>query len=285
MEKTMQTVTALIPIPQRMNFDPTETTYDREKEFRAPPEGQSKCKQRSVDRFVLWYFAWRVAVGLHKSVSLNFLIAGHTKFAPDWCFGLLKRAFKRNLVPAQSVLETVVNESSSVNIAQVVGYEDGTTVVPVSDWQAFFKNSCKPLHGIKKYQHFRFDDAHPGSVFVKEHSESAETEFNILMSDSSFPRGALDVLAPPGLPLQRQQYLYKSIREYVDEPFKDTVCPKPDVLSNVEQDETVIITETRKASDGHERVKRGRGKGSQRGQTGVGRGHSRGRGQGENNGV
>lgn len=196
----------------------------------------------------------------------------------------MKRAFKRNLVPAQSVLETVVNESSSVNIAQVVGYEDGTTVVPVSDWQAFFKNSCKPLPGIKKYQHFRFDDAHPGSVFVKEHSESAETEFNILMSDSSFPRGAPDVLAPPGLPLQRQQYLYKSIREYVDEPFKDTVCPKPDALPNVEEDETVIITETRKDSDGHERVKRGRGKGSHRGQTGggrrgCGRGHSRGQGR------
>jgi hypothetical protein len=27
---------------------------------------------------------------LHTSIHLSFLIAGHTKFAPDWCFGLIK---------------------------------------------------------------------------------------------------------------------------------------------------------------------------------------------------
>lgn len=86
---------------------------------------------------------------------MNFLIAGHTKFAPDWCFGLLKRTFKRHVVPSQSVLEKVVHDSSTVNVAQVVGREDGTTEVSVCDWQTFFAGSCKPVPGIKKYQHFR----------------------------------------------------------------------------------------------------------------------------------
>jgi hypothetical protein len=47
---------------------------------------------------MLWYLAWRVATGLHKTITLNFLVAGHTKFAPDWCFGLLKQAFRRHAI-------------------------------------------------------------------------------------------------------------------------------------------------------------------------------------------
>lgn len=113
------------------------------------------CSGQNKKRFVLWYCAWRVAMGLHRSITLNFLIAGHTKFAPDWCFGLLKRAFKRHVVPSQSVLEKVVHDSSTVNIAQVVGREDGTIQVPVCDWHTFFAGSCKPVPGIKVYQHFR----------------------------------------------------------------------------------------------------------------------------------
>lgn len=114
------------------------------------------CSGQNKNRFVVWYCAWRVAMGLHKSITLNFLITGHTKFSPDWCFGLLKKAFRRHVVPAQSVLEEVVNGSSAVNMAQVIGREDGTTVVPVCDWQAFSKDSCKPVPVIKKYQHFRY---------------------------------------------------------------------------------------------------------------------------------
>lgn len=37
----------------------------------------------------LFYLAYRVACGLHKSVHLQFMLAGHTKFSPDWCFGLM----------------------------------------------------------------------------------------------------------------------------------------------------------------------------------------------------
>jgi hypothetical protein len=115
------------------------------------------CSGQNKNRFVLWYFAWRVAKGLHKNVTINFLIAGHTKFSPDWCFGLLKRNFRRHAVPSLSVLEDVANKSSHVNIAQVVGWEDGTTVVPVHDWQTYFHGACKPIPGIKKYHHFRWE--------------------------------------------------------------------------------------------------------------------------------
>ena len=56
------------------------------------------CSGQNKNRIMLGYCAWRVATGLHKSITLNFLITGHTKFAPDWWFGLLKQAFRRHAV-------------------------------------------------------------------------------------------------------------------------------------------------------------------------------------------
>ena len=37
------------------------------------------------------YLLWRVLTGLHENITLSFMVAGHTKFSPDWCFGLLKK--------------------------------------------------------------------------------------------------------------------------------------------------------------------------------------------------
>ena len=43
---------------------------------------------------MLHYLLWRVLVGLHT----HHIVVGHTKFAPDWCFGLLKQCFRRTHV-------------------------------------------------------------------------------------------------------------------------------------------------------------------------------------------
>ena len=68
------------------------------------------CSGQNKNRIVLQYCAWRVAVGLHKSITLNFLIAGHTKFAPDWCFGLVKRAFRRHAVSSLQGMDGISGE-------------------------------------------------------------------------------------------------------------------------------------------------------------------------------
>ena len=81
------------------------------------------CSGQNKNNFVLWYFAWRVMKGLHSEVNINFLPAGHTKFAPDWCFGLMKRAFRRSEVSCLDDLCEVVEEStarSKINIPQLV---------------------------------------------------------------------------------------------------------------------------------------------------------------------
>ncbi len=34
------------------------------------------------------YLLWR---SMTTHITLSFLVVGHTKFSPDWCFGLVKR--------------------------------------------------------------------------------------------------------------------------------------------------------------------------------------------------
>ena len=104
------------------------------------------CSGQNKNRFVLWYCAWRVANGLHKSITLNFLVVGQTKFAPDWCFGLLKQAFRRHAVSSLSEMASVVNGGASVNQSQIVDLEDET----VGDWQNHLWPYFRAFSGIKK---------------------------------------------------------------------------------------------------------------------------------------
>ena len=115
------------------------------------------CIHLSVYRYMLFYLIWRTMHGLHRSITLNFMVAGHTKFAPDWCFGLLKMRFRRSRVSCLGDIVDLTNAStvSGVNIAQLVGTEDQQVHVPLFDWQTFLSPCFKPLAGMKQYHHFR----------------------------------------------------------------------------------------------------------------------------------
>ena len=107
------------------------------------------CSGQNKNRYVLWYFLWHVMRGLHTEVTMNFMPAGHTKFAPDWCFRRAEVSCLTNLC--------VVTESTpvaKVNIPQLVGREDGTVHVNTYNWQTYLAPVFKPLQGIKKTAHF-----------------------------------------------------------------------------------------------------------------------------------
>ena len=69
------------------------------------------CNGQNKNRYVP-YLMWRVLTRRHKSISLNFLIIGHTKFAPDWCFGLLKQKFCKEPVSSLKEMEATVRRST-----------------------------------------------------------------------------------------------------------------------------------------------------------------------------
>ena len=85
------------------------------------------------------YLAWRVLCGLSRKVEISFLQVGHTKFAPDWNFGLLKQKFRKSLVGCLDDLACVVDQSAHTNHARLVGKEDGTVYVHQFDWKGFFQ--------------------------------------------------------------------------------------------------------------------------------------------------
>ena len=94
------------------------------------------CCGQTKNNFVLWNFAWRVLTGRHTEVTLNFMPAGHTKFAPDWCSRLLKHRFRRSAVSCLQDLCEVIKQStavSGINSLQIVGKEGGTVIVKCYD--------------------------------------------------------------------------------------------------------------------------------------------------------
>uniref|UniRef100_A0A0K8TWY0 DUF7869 domain-containing protein n=1 Tax=Bactrocera latifrons TaxID=174628 RepID=A0A0K8TWY0_BACLA len=51
------------------------------------------CVGQNKNNTVLSYLQWRLARGLNKTILFNFLLTGHTKFAPDRYFGIVKSKY------------------------------------------------------------------------------------------------------------------------------------------------------------------------------------------------
>ena len=176
------------------------------------------CSGQNKNRHVIAYFMWRVLTGLHKEITFSFLIVGHTKFSPDTCFGLIKKKLRRTNLGCLQDIAIAVSVSSIVNHSQLVGAQDGTSIVPMYDWGSYLDHYTKKIVGIKKFHHFRFSHQHPGEVFVKTTCYAREKSYNILRDNHNFSSLTLpSVIDPPGLPAERQQYLYNKIREFCPE--------------------------------------------------------------------
>ena len=187
------------------------------------------CVGQNKNNTMLQYLLWRTLVGLHVQITLSFLIVGHTKFSPDWCFGLLKQRFRRTNVSCLDDIAAVVDRSASVNVPQLVGTQEGEMLVPSYNWAEMFAPHLRKLKNIKSYQHFRFDSSTPGVVHFRHTSDSEEDRVD-LRKNLSWSPSATDLpqlIDPTGLSLERQWYLYNNISEYCTELTRDKVCPKP----------------------------------------------------------
>ena len=107
------------------------------------------CSGQNKNKYMMQYLMWRVKSGLHTDITISFLPVGHTKFAPDWCFGLAKQTFRRTRVDTLDDIANSVSKSSFVNVPQLVGDLDGTCFVPMYDWAEFLeehtiKTASKP---------------------------------------------------------------------------------------------------------------------------------------------
>ena len=187
------------------------------------------CTGQNKNRFLMFYMMYRILMGLHDEIQVSFLPVGHTKFSPDWCFGLLKRHFKRSKVGCLDDLVRVVNESATPNVAQLVGSQSGDVIVKMYNWSSYFddKTIKTSLKGITQMHHFKFTKTKPGKVMVRNTTTDSEREITLLKDISWRPIDQPQQLFPPGLSLERRWYLYEKIREFCPDNHRDLVCPKP----------------------------------------------------------
>ena len=248
-----------------------------EKEMHLPADN---CVGQNKNSFMMQYLAWRVLSGLHTTISIHFMLAGHTKFAPDWCFGLIKRRLRRTRVSCMSDIAELVDASSTANRSQLVSDEAGNVLVPTFDWSTFLSTGFKKVKGIKEMQHFSFAADRPGVVLMRKEWEGPTTE--LVLKQGDLPVGMPERIEPAGLTRDRQAYLFRHIRPFVDEDKRDLVCPEPAAIRPRSPSPT---PSSRSSSSSHSDsssapvVKRARGSG--RGATGgpqQARGGGRGRG-------
>lgn len=123
----------------------------------------------------------------------------------------------------------VESSSTGVNKAQLVGTRDGTVIVSVYEWSSFLEQFFKRVPNIKNYHHFRFSKDNPGTVYFKESSSSQEQSMMLLKNRGILPPAARlqAKLNPVGLSQERQQYLYREIRQFCKPGTEDLVAPSP----------------------------------------------------------
>jgi len=74
----------------------------------------------------MYYLMWKVLAGLHSEAAMSFLLMGHTKFAPDWCFGLMKQYYWQTKVGDLDDIANFVSLSLTIDVPQLVRSLDGT---------------------------------------------------------------------------------------------------------------------------------------------------------------
>ncbi|XP_071507068.1 uncharacterized protein [Diadema antillarum] len=188
------------------------------------PSGQTR------NQFLLWYLAWRCISGLHEDITVNFMVGNHANFAPQYCFGLLKRKFRSSVVSTLADIAGVIEASSSrgINIAQLVGDEGGQQQVPSYAWDEFLGPHFQPIQDIDSFYHFRFSNSEPGVVYCREFASHQEKKCFLLKPDVSLPHTLPPPIPAPGLSVDRQRYLDTKIRPLCRPEARDVTSPSPE---------------------------------------------------------
>ena len=194
------------------------------------------CVAQNKNNAFLQYLMYRVLTGLHDRIELSFMVVGHTKFAPDGYFGLIKKKYRRSNVYTYDQMANVIETStanSNSNVCQRYRLTTTKTCIKYRDWPSWLGKYFTKLPNITRYYHFIIDKQKPGIVTVKKSIDGDEAEHNITakkivpLKKEKIPRLPTQVV-PPGLTPERAWYLYDKIREHIPAlADKDDTCPKP----------------------------------------------------------
>ena len=186
------------------------------------------CVGQNLNNIMMQYMAWHCMTGLHTTILVSTMLAGHTKF---WCHpagGTFKRKWRKSRAASMQQLAEVVRASTpgGHNVPQLIP-EDAPIFL---EWKEFFIPVFCNIPDITQYHHFCFDAAHPGVVYLRKLVDKEEISFQMLRQPGfSFTVGELPMPTPnKGMPLEKQWYLYEKVRPYCPENTADIVCPEPE---------------------------------------------------------
>ncbi len=191
------------------------------------------CVGQHKNNAVIQSLMYRVLTGKHTSMTLSFMLVGHTKFSPDGYFGLIKKRYRRSKVYTYDHVVDVINSSTTGGCNTCQGYRDsqGNEVIQFRKWTAWLGQRCKKLPGITRYQHVHINPNTPGEITVKESVDAKEKTCVLLKKGAGrFDNGGPPVHPTKVLPPQRQWYLYDMIRPHIPtEADQESTAPKPKV--------------------------------------------------------
>jgi len=137
---------------------------------------------------------------LYKSITLNFMMSGHTKFTPDGNFGTAKSYIRKH--DTQSIISLVGREGMIQNSARnncEIPYKDphsGLQNFVYYDWKGFFEQKFLSCAGISKWHTIKIDND-PKKIFVSDKPNGLLREHPILKEMMIF-EDSPDVMAPEG---------------------------------------------------------------------------------------
>ena len=172
------------------------------------------CVGQNKNKSVMAYLALRILVGKEESVTVSFMVVGHTRCAVDGGFGLAKKKFRASDTDTYDQLASLVSASAAPN-------ESCKASEWVwRDWDSFLQGHFKKIAGIMKHHHFSFSAEEKGVVTMKGTCREEEPSVKVrILKDTSdehtFSAEALPpVLLPGGMSAARREYLEKNVLEF-----------------------------------------------------------------------
>jgi hypothetical protein len=184
------------------------------------------CSGQNKNNPSLWFWSWLIMLGWYENIYINFMIPGHTKFVCDGFFGSIKKIYRNRCINTVDHVEEAINDSTIEGNNKSFRYKNGIGW-KWYDFSSLFKDNFRNLPNITKYHHFRFSRNDIGKVYVAKNSGGLEIPFELLKNDHFNKDGQLNLFEAAPLTDDRKRYLYTKIRQHVEDPFKDTLCPEP----------------------------------------------------------
>lgn len=181
------------------------------------------CGGQNKNNAMMWFLSRLVELGKYEVITLQFMIAGHTKFSPDGFFGLFKQVYRKTKINCIEDLTQTFFKSTNDHKSSSIIVDNNFLFF---EWSAMLSKYYKKIDGLNSFHHFTFKS--PGIVIAKALVDGSEVTFDLKLTDNRPTEENLPQRTVlKGLSDKRKWYLYQKIRPFVEPQHQDEVAPLP----------------------------------------------------------